>query len=97
MGILSGQMGQDTPYTRQALVPYIWRQFDMRNTIPAGTLYFKSQIGTYNFLYPDEERTRLDEDVEILSTPQWPRMAGVAAYHTTIGVIWCEPSFVQQA
>jgi len=97
VGILLAKTRQGTPHARQALVTYIWRHFDMRNTIPAGTLYFKSQIGTYNFLYPAEERTQLDEDVEILSTPQWPRMAGVAAYHTAIGVIWCEPGVVQQA
>lgn len=67
----------------------------MRNTIPAGTWHYKSQIGTYNFIYPAEEKSQLDTDVEIHSTPQWPRMAGLTAYHTDIGVIWCERECVR--
>jgi hypothetical protein len=82
---------------REALVTYISRRFDMRNTIPAGTWYFKSQIGTYNFLYPASEKSRLQNDLEVISIPAWPKMAGLAAYQTPEGIVWCEPESVRRA
>jgi hypothetical protein len=63
----------------------------MRNTIPAGTWIFRSRIGTYNFLYPAESGERTTEELEIISEPAWPRMAGLTAFQITDGsVVWCE-------
>jgi hypothetical protein len=80
------------------MVTYIEEGNEMRNTIPAGTWHFRSQIGTYNFHYPAEEGERAAEDIEVVAEMAWPRMAGLAAYQITDGtVVWCEKGVVRAA
>lgn len=70
----------------------------MRNTIPAGTWIFRSQVGTYNFHYPAEEREKTEVDLEVASTPPWPRMAGLTAFQLAdSSIVWCEHGSVRAA
>lgn len=69
----------------------------MRNTIPAGTWFFRSRIGTYNFLYPAPEGERAEAEIELLEEMSWPKMAGLNAYQTDNGIVWCESSSVRRA
>lgn len=83
---------------REALVTYISRQFDMRNTIPAGTWIFRSQIGTYNFLYPATEGERASADIDVVDEMAWSPMMGLTPFKISDGsVVWCERDSVRQA
>mgnify|MGYP003347986543 CR=1 FL=1 len=81
---------------REALVTYIEGQFDMRNTIPAGTWIFRSRIGTYNFLYPATEGERTDTDIDVVAEMAWQPMMGLTPYKISDGsVVWCEKGVVR--